>query len=280
MIAAFGALGVTAAAVAASAGAIPAAVTAAVNDPSRPDTDRQRDALRKPAEVIAFAGIKPGERIGELMPGRGYFTNIFCKLVGDKGHVYTVNITPQRMGGPSAPDVPAPAPAGGGAGMGNMGNMGATGGGAMSAPPAPRPPAPLPGAACENVTRDSTTAAGFHLPDNLDVVWTSENYHDLHNAMFGSPDMKALDKMVFDALKPGGLYIVEDHMAEKGSGSRDTNTLHRIDPELVKQEVTSAGFRLVGESSVLHVDEPHTAKVFELHGSSDKFLLKFQKPKG
>jgi len=267
LIAAACGLGVAAAALAAS-GAIPAAVTAAVNDPSRPETDRQRDALRKPAEVIAFAGIKPGDRVGELMPGRGYFTNILCKLVGDQGHVYAVSLTPQRVAGPPPSDVPTPA----------GGSMNGMGGGGMSAPAAPRPATPLPGAACQNVTRDSTTAAAFHLPDNLDVVWTSDNYHDFHNAMFGA-DMKAFDKTVYDALKPGGIFIVEDHMAEKGSGARDTNSLHRIDPELVKQEVTSAGFRLIGESSVLHIDEPHTAKIFDLHGSTDKFLLKFQKPR-
>ena len=260
-------LGVTAAGLAAAT-AVPAAVTAAVNDPSRPDTDRQRDTLRKPAEVIAFAGIKPGDRVGELMPGRGYFTNIFCKLVGDKGHVYAVSLTPQRTAGPPSPDVPAPA----------RGGMNGMGGGGMPAPAAPRPPAAVPGAACENVTRDSSTAGGFQLPNSLDVVWTSENYHDFHNAMFGA-DMKAFDKTVFDALKPGGIFIVEDHMAEKGSGARDTNSLHRIDPELVKQEVTSVGFRLVGESNVLHVDEPHTARVFDLHGATDRFLLKFQKPR-
>jgi predicted methyltransferase len=265
LIAAVCALGVTAAGLAASAGAVPAAVTAAVNDPSRPDTDKQRDALRKPAEVIAFAGIKPGDRVGELMPGRGYFTNIFCKLVGDKGHVYTVALTPQRMA-PPAPDVPAPA-----------GGAAAPGPGA--APAAPRPPMPVAGAACDNVTRDSTPAAGFHLPDNLDVVWTSENYHDFHNSMFGSPDMKAFNKVVFDALKPGGIYIVEDYVAEKGSGARDTSSLHRIDPELVRQEVASAGFRLLGESNVLHVDEPHTARIFDLHGSSDQFVMKFEKPR-
>jgi hypothetical protein len=112
------------------------------------------------------------------------------------------------------------------------------------------------------------------------VVWTSENYHDLHNAFFGKPDMKAYDRVIFEALKPGGIFIVEDHVAAAGSGARDTETLHRIDPELVKQEVTSAGFVLEAESELLHNDaDPHEAKVFELKGRSDKFLFKFRKPK-
>jgi len=73
---------------------------------------------------------------------------------------------------------------------------------------------------------------------------------------------------------------VEDHAAQPGSGARDTETLHRIDARLVQREVTSAGFVLVAASDVLHrPDDPHTARVFELHGQTDKFLLKFRKPK-
>jgi predicted methyltransferase len=91
--------------------------------------------------------------------------------------------------------------------------------------------------------------------------------------------MKAFDSAIFKALKPGGVFIVEDHAAEAGSGARDTDTLHRIDVELVKQEVTSAGFKLVASSTLLsNPEDPHTAKVFEMPGKSDKFLLKFSKP--
>jgi predicted methyltransferase len=97
--------------------------------------------------------------------------------------------------------------------------------------------------------------------------------------MFGAPDMQAFDRAIFKALKPGGVFIVEDHAAEAGSGARDTDTLHRIDRKLVEQEVTSAGFVLVESSDLLRNPvDPHTAKVFEMPGKSDKFLLKFQKP--
>ena len=221
--------------------AIPAYVSAAVADTGRSDADRQRDALRKPEQVIAFAGIKPGDRVGELMPGKGYFTAIFCRVVGASGHVYVRRMT-------TAGETPAAAP----------------------------PPAPPP---CANVSTETQTPATLSLPSGLDVVWTSENYHDLHNPMFGTPDMAVFNREVFNALKPGGVYMIEDHVAAAGSGTRDTNTLHRIDPATVKTEVLAAGFVLDAESQVLHdATDDHTAKVFALAGKTDKFLFKFRKP--
>jgi predicted methyltransferase len=97
--------------------------------------------------------------------------------------------------------------------------------------------------------------------------------------MFGPADMLQVDKAVFNALKPGGVFVVEDHAAEAGSGARDTETLHRIDPALVRKEAAAAGFVLDGESTVLHnANDPHTDVVFKLQGKSDKFLLKFRRP--
>jgi predicted methyltransferase len=118
------------------------------------------------------------------------------------------------------------------------------------------------------------------LPKNVDLVWTSQNYHDFHNI----PNLNVVDfdKAVFAALKPGGIYLVLDHSAEQGSGFRDTNTLHRIDEEAVKKEVMQAGFELVGESAVLrNPNDPRTAKVFDpaIRGKTDQFILKFRKPK-
>jgi len=226
---------------------VPQYIRAAVESSTRPEKDRERDQDRKPEQVIAFAGIKPGQKIGELMPGGGYFSRIFCQIVGQRGHLYTISINRAIKRDPPPPD-------------------------AANAPPPPNP--------CTNVTAESQDASELKLPPGLDVVWTSENYHDLHNAMFGKPDMKAFDHAIFDALKPGGVFIVEDHAAAAGSGARDTDTLHRIDPELVKQEVTSVGFVFEAASDVLrNPDDPHDARVFDLKGKSDKFLFRFRKPK-
>jgi predicted methyltransferase len=233
-----------------AAGAIPKEVAAAVADPARPQSDRDRDADRKPAESVAFAGVKPGQTVADLLPGSGYFTRIFSAVVGPKGHVYAVPP-------PKRPDAPADRP-----------------------DPAAAVQAIAADPHYSNVTVAQEKLTEFSLPAPADLIWTSQNYHDLHN--IPNVDVVAFDKKVFDALKPGGVFIVLDHTAEKGSGFRDTNTLHRIDPEAVKKEVESAGFKFVGQSAVLHnPNDPLNAKVFDtsIRGKTDQFILKFRKPK-
>lgn len=236
---------------ASAATAIPDYIKAAVADAARPERDVQRDVNRKPAEVLTFAGVKPGDKVGELLPGGGYFTKLFCKIVGDKGHVYTMDVIKIPMPGTPPPDV----------------------GSGMAAAPAPA------GTACNNVTGDAKLAAEMALPSGLDMVWTSENYHDLYNKRLGAPDMVQFNKAVFAALKPGGVYMVEDHAAQTGSGARDTDSLHRIDAEQVKKDAAAAGFVFEAASDVLkNSADTHDARVFDLKGQSDKFLLKFRKP--
>jgi predicted methyltransferase len=232
--------------------AVPPYIEAAVADKTRPEADTQRDADRKPGETLAFAGIKPGEQVAELAPGAGYFTRLLSAVVGPKGKVYA-------LVGQKRPDSPPDAP-----------------------DPAARlaPISSDPHYANVAVTTVSVRATPITLPQNVDVVWTSQNYHDFHNVK--DLNVVDLDTAVFNALKPGGIYIVLDHAAEAGSGFRDTATLHRIDEDAVKQEVESAGFKFVGESGVLrNKDDPHTDKVFDgaIRGHTDQFILKFQKPK-
>jgi predicted methyltransferase len=227
-----------------------AAIAAAVADPARPEADRARDADRKPAELLAFAGIKPGTRIGEFMPGGGYFTRIFSKTVGEKGAVYALVPARPANAAAGAPDMAAP----------------------MNALAAD--------ANYQNVhvmTMDTHFNQAGVLP--VDIVWTSLNYHDLHNRP--NADLMTFNKQMMEALKPGGLYILIDHAAAAGSGGRDTSTLHRIDPALVKSEVLAAGFEFVGESDVLRNPADQKDKgVREVpRGKTDQFVYKFRKPK-
>ena len=226
---------------------IPSYIRAAVDSSTRPAADRMRDVNRKPAQVLTFAGVKPGMKIGELMPEGGYYTRLLCRVVGADGHIYGVNF-----------HVHMPPP-----------------------PPGAKPramPKPVP-SGCDNVSEETQNASELMLPADLDLVWTTENYHDLHNAMLGSPDMKQLDQAVYNALKPGGIFLIEDHAAAAGTGASDTSTLHRIDPELVKMEVESVGFKLIGSSNLLHnPNDNHTQRVFTMVDKTDRFLFKFQKP--
>jgi len=233
-----------------AASPVPAAVTAAVADSNRPDADRQRDATRKPAESVAFAGIKKGDKVADLLPGGGYFTRVFSKVVGDSGTVYAVAPPPR-------PNAPAGAP-----------------------DPAAAVTAIAADANYRNVKVQSGRVTELSLPEPVDVVWTSLNYHDIHNVP--NDGVTAFNKSVFNALKPGGTYVVVDHAAAAGSGARDTSTLHRIDAEIVKTEVTAAGFTFEGAGNFLkNPDDPHTAGVRDdtVRGKTDQFILKFSKPK-
>ena len=221
------------------------AIAAAVDDPARPAADRERDALRKPAACLGFAGVHPGMTVAELFPGKGYFTRLLSRAVGPEGHVYEISPPPKKRGTPVAVK-------------------------AIAADPHYD----------HNITVLLEPVAHLTVPQPVDLVWTSQNYHDLHNV----PGLSVADydRAVYKALKPGGIFLVLDHVAPAGSGFSDTSTLHRIDPEAVKTEVMSAGFKFVGESAVLHnPDDPHTNKVFDpsIRGRTDQFIYMFRKPK-
>jgi predicted methyltransferase len=231
------------------AASIPDNIAAAVADSNRPDADKTRDANRKPAETLAFTGVKSGAQIAELLPGGGYFTRLFSKAVGSSGHVYAVVPAP-------LPDAPADVP-----------------------DSAARVKAIAADPNYANVSVVVEPFSQLSVPVPVDLVWTSQNYHDLHN--FPGLDVGVFNKMVFDDLKPGGIYLVLDHRAEAGAGARDTKTLHRIDPETVKKEVLAAGFVLVGGSDLLRQpSDNHSLKVFDpaVRGKTDQFILKFRKP--
>jgi predicted methyltransferase len=233
-------------------------VADALADSARPAADKQLHSNRKPAALIAFAGIKPGDKVADVMPGGGYFTRIFSKVVGAKGHVYA--IVPQAYATKAPPErlKSIRALAGDPAYSGNT----------------------------------SLLIRPYDQLDTgapLDVVWTSQNYHDVYGAVSvfsvdGStgPDQAAkLDAAVFKALKPGGVFVVVDHAAAPGSGGRDAHTLHRIDPAVVIAQAKAAGFVLEAQSDVLsNPKDGHDKPIFapEIKGHTDKFVLKFRKP--
>jgi predicted methyltransferase len=235
---------------AALAGDKSAAISAAVADKSRPEADTGRDAERKPAETLAFAGVTPRATVIELIPGGGYYTRLLSKLVGPKGHLYALVPAPRPDAAPDAPDRTLPIKA-----------IAAAGG-------------------YGNISVLVQPIRALQLPSQADLVWTSNNYHDVKNVP--GIDMLAFNKSVFDALKPGGHYLVIDHAAAADAPADVTETLHRIRAETVKEEAQAAGFVLEGASEVLHnTTDGHDLKVFDpaIRGKTDQFVLKFVKPK-
>ena len=229
---------------AAAAGQAPLAA-AAVADATRPDADKARDADRKPAEMLAFAKVQPGQTVIDYFPGRGYFTRLFSTAVGPQGAVYAV--APQawvdRLKGK-----PLPPPVSAEPGRGNV--------------------------------HETVGAASLNVPVKADVVWTSQNYHDIR-IWGGAAGTAELNKAAFDALKPGGYYIVLDHAAQPGLDEAGMAKLHRIDEALVKKEVLAAGFVLDAESPALrNPADKRDAQVFEtgVRAHTDQFILRFRKP--
>jgi predicted methyltransferase len=204
-----------------------------------------RDADRQPIDMLANSGIKPGDKVAELIPAGGYSTRLLSAAVGPRGHVYSINLATlnDRIKAQIDPVIQDPAYA--------------------------------------NVSVLNEDLEKLTAPEPVDVVWTAQNYHDFQNPGMFHADTAAMDKAIFAALKPGGFFVVIDHAAAPGSGTRDSGTLHRIDPEVVKKEAMAAGFKLVGEYKVLgNSADDHTRRVTGQGGiadKSDKFYLKFQK---
>ncbi len=224
------------------------AIRAAVADRSRPPSDIERDASRHPAALMAFAGIKPGEKIADYIPGGGYFTRIFSKAAGAKGRVYAV--FPEFMASFDTRDVEAIK-------------------------------ALIASKGYDNVSFVTTPNGALTVAEPLDLVWTSDNYHDLQFGL-SHDEILGLDKSVFAALKPGGVFLVIDHVSVPGAGWTVAKTLHRIDPEAIKADMAEAGFKLEAESDLLrNPADPRTAAIFDasIRGRTDQVVFKFRKPK-
>ncbi|WP_336946784.1 methyltransferase [Asaia sp. HN010] len=214
---------------------------------ARPDTDRSKDALRKPLDLLALTPLPKDAAVADLMPGSGYFTRLLSLELGQSGHVYAVIPAEMVARHPQMPQVAQ----------------------AIAASPA-----------FGNVSVVVTPIVDFHVAQPLDLVWTSQNYHDVYGGM-GPETALRMDQAIYQALKPGGIFMVIDHVALPGTGTTAPTTLHRIDPDLIVKQVESAGFHLVTNSPILrNPDDSHTLAVFDksIRGRTDQVVLKFQKP--
>lgn len=220
------------------------AIAKALADPARSDQQGD-DTRRKAAEVLAFAGVGPGDEVLDFFPGAGYWTRIFSDVVGRTGHVYAV--WPNAAAKYAEKGIPA-----------------------------------LEARHLSNTTLTVLPGDTVRASEPVDLFWTVQNYHDVNNAPGGEAALDAFNKQVFVALKPGGTYIVIDHADAPGSGLAGTSTKHRIDPAAVKAEVVKAGFVFDGESDVLrNPADGHSAAVFDatIRGHTDQFVYRFRKPR-
>ena len=226
--------------------AIPPAITAAVNSPDRPAADKERDDSRKPEQMMAFFGIKPGMEVADLWAGGGWTTELLARIVGPTGKVYSQN---SAMAGKFE-----------------------------AAEKAWKARASEPG--MTNVVEVSKPFDAPDLmavgPNSLDVVIINLNYHDLVARNY---DRAKVNAAVYKALKPGGIYGIIDNSAQKGSGARDADTLHRIDEQYEIDEITKAGFKLVADADFLrNPKDDRTLPFWKMNHQQDRFVLKFAKP--
>ncbi len=224
------------------------ALDSALSDTKRKEQAEASDSRRKPGPLIALAGVSPGDKVLDLIPGNGYWTRIFSKIVGPDGKVYAV--WPQAYARTA---------------MGNVQELRE-----MAADKY-----------YGNIVVEVQPSTTLTAPEPVDVVWTSQNFHDYPDEFMGKGDPSALARDAFKILKPGGTLMIVDHMAKPGRGLADTDTLHRVDPAAVRKIAETAGFRFAGESTVLNnSQDPLDIPVFDrsIRGHTSQFAFKFVKP--
>ena len=223
-----------------------ASIRAALADPARPPADAAKDAARHTGEILAYAGVKPGDRVADFIMGGGYLTRVLARAVAPSGCVYAYQPAEFVQFRPAYGEEQK----------------------AASAPYA-------------DVTPLSPPLGEVAFPEPLDVIVTVQNYHDMHLKAFGPGAAAKADAALFRALKPGGTLLVVDHVAEPGVADAP-DRLHRIDPAVIRQELVAAGFRFDGELDLLrNRDDPHTALIFDpaIRGRTDQVVYRFRKPR-
>lgn len=233
-------------------------IAAIVNSPGRTAADRDNDKRRKPEQILAFIGIRPGMVALDVVAGGGYTTELLARAIGPTGKVF-------GQAQPRDPNRPLPANARQpGAGVLDRADR-------LTAAQAPVAPMAL-------ALRRLVEPAPPELAESkLDVVTLMFNYHDLGALGDGRAQM---NRAIFAALKPGGVYIVADHSGRPGTGISESTTLHRIEEAFLRNEIESAGFKLQASGSFLrNPADPRDKETPEPAMPKDEFILKFVKPR-
>jgi predicted methyltransferase len=221
-------------------------LAAALETPARSDADRARDADRKPADVLVFAGVEPGMTVMDVMAASGWYTEVLSVAVGPEGRVYAEN--PAWLLN------------------------------AMNGAPSKALTTRLADGRLPNVVRADEGLDSASIPaGSVDLALTALNFHDTY-FMGGEDAAVGQLEQVFAALKPGGVFILIDHA---GNAGLDNAKLHRIPQETVVQLAKDAGFEVAAEGDMLrHAEDDRTQMVFGkgIRGKTDRFVLKLRKP--
>jgi len=215
---------------------------AIVAAPDRSQADRDNDVRRKPAELLAFIGVRPSMTALDISAARGYTTELIARAVGPTGKAIGQSLVP--AGGPQTP------------------------------PPAPFAERQKRFANMMYVRRPFDDPVPPEVKGQLDLVTLMFNYHDMG---FLKIDRDKMNRAVFDGLKPGGMFVIADHSGRAGTGISESNTLHRIEEAFLVKEVEAAGFKLAARGDFLsNPQDPRTEA--EPAYKKDEFVLKFVKP--
>ncbi|MBV8534060.1 MAG: class I SAM-dependent methyltransferase [Alphaproteobacteria bacterium] len=220
----------------------PADYQAIVAAPDRTDADRKTDERRKPDQLLAFTGVRPGMRVLDMGAAAGYSTELMARAVGPSGSVWAQDSTdvPDRAKQAFAARLKSPV-------MANVSHV--------------------------EQPFDNPIPPGVR---DLDLITFFFFYHD---TTYMNVDRAKMDAALFTALKPGGVLVIADHSARVGDGATVGKTFHRIEESTVKREVEAAGFRLVGEGNFMrNPEDPRNTLVFRSPVPVDEFVLKFEKP--
>lgn len=221
---------------------------AVVEAPDRDEADRKLDAGRHPAEMLTFFDVRPGQKVADLAGGGGYTTELLARAVGPKGVVYSQNnqmIVDRFAGEPWTARLAKPV------------NKNVV-----------------------KVIREFDDPLPPEATD-LDAVFDVLFYHD---TVWLKADRAKMNAAIFRALKPGGIYAIIDHSGRAGTGTTETDTIHRIEESAVRKEILAAGFVLPEEADFLR--NPADTRDWNANpvasgpkrGTSDRFVLKFVKP--